>query len=297
MKVGEAIAEIMKREGIEILCGYPVNHLIEFAAAIDIRPVMVRQERIGLHMADAISRMTSGRKIGAFCMQHGPGAENAFGGVAQAFGESVPILVLPMGYPRRIAHDPAELLVGHQHAQRCRNPPSRSSLAAEVPNIMRRAFTRLRNGRGGPVIVEIPGRHLERGSARAARLHAGSGDALRPRPRPCARGRGSAGQGEATGDLCRPGRPLRAGVAAARGARGAARGACGDQPRRQEFVPGDAPAVARLGRRGDAAPGAAFPQGRRRHPRHRLQLHARRTSQWRCRRARRSSTRRSIPII
>ena len=52
MKLGTAIAEIMKREGIEILCGYPVNHLIEHAANADIRPIMVRQERIGLHMAD-----------------------------------------------------------------------------------------------------------------------------------------------------------------------------------------------------------------------------------------------------
>ncbi len=81
MKLGAAIAEIMKREGIEILCGYPVNHLIEYAANADIRPVMVRQERIGVHMADAISRVTSGQSIGAFCMQHGPGAENAMGGV------------------------------------------------------------------------------------------------------------------------------------------------------------------------------------------------------------------------
>ena len=80
MKVGEAVAEIMKREGIEILCGYPVNHLLEYAAAADIRPIIVRQERIGLHMADAISRLSSGRTIGAFCMQHGlaqPGARAA----------------------------------------------------------------------------------------------------------------------------------------------------------------------------------------------------------------------------
>src|SRR6201986_1609043 len=104
MKLGTAIAEIMKREGIEILCGYPVNHLIKHAAAADIRPVMVRQERIGLHMADAISRVTSGRQIGAVCMQHGRGSENAMGGVAQCYGESVPVLVLPMGYARRIAH-------------------------------------------------------------------------------------------------------------------------------------------------------------------------------------------------
>ena len=103
MKVGEAIARAMKAEGMQILCGYPVNHLIEFAAAEDIRPIIVRQERIGLHMADAIARVTSGKKIGMFVMQHGPGAENAYGGVAQAYSESVPIRVMPMGYAQRIA--------------------------------------------------------------------------------------------------------------------------------------------------------------------------------------------------
>src|SRR5262245_25844006 len=104
MKAGEAIAEILKREGVEIIFGYPVNHLLELAARVGIRPIIVRQERIGLHMADAMSRLTSGEKIGVFAMQHGPGAENAFGGIAQAYGDAVPLLVLPMGYPRRIAH-------------------------------------------------------------------------------------------------------------------------------------------------------------------------------------------------
>lgn len=155
MKLGEAIAECMKREGVEILCGYPVNHLIEFAAARDIRPVMVRQERVGLHMADAISRVTSGQKIGAFCMQHGPGAENAYGGVAQAYGESIPVLVVPMGYARRIAHiDPNfNSCEAMRHVVKSAEPVI---LAAEIGNIMRRAFTRLRNGRGGPVLVEVP---------------------------------------------------------------------------------------------------------------------------------------------
>src|SRR3954447_19166578 len=151
MKLGEAIAEIMKREGVEILCGYPVNHLIEFAAAKDIRPIMVRQERIGLHMADAISRVTAGRKIGAFCMQHGPGSENAYGGVAQAYGESVPVLVVPQGYPRRIAHiDPNfNSAQAMRHVVKSAEPVA---VAAEIAIIMRRAFTRLRNGRGGPVL-------------------------------------------------------------------------------------------------------------------------------------------------
>ncbi len=155
MKLGDAIAEIMKREGIEILCGYPVNHLIEYAAKADIRPVMCRQERIGVHMADAISRVTSGKTIGAFCMQHGPGSENAMGGVAQCYGESVPVLILPMGYARRIAHiDP------NFNSTSAMKPYVKSSepinIASELCNIFRRAFTKLRNGRGGPVVVEIP---------------------------------------------------------------------------------------------------------------------------------------------
>ena len=155
MKLGTAIAEIMKREGIEILCGYPVNHLIEHAANADIRPVMVRQERIGLHMADAISRVTSGRTIGAFCMQHGPGAENAMGGVAQCYGESVPVLVLPMGYARRLAN--IEPNFNSSQAMKAFAKSSEPiNLASEVGNIFRRAFTKLKNGRGGPVIVEIP---------------------------------------------------------------------------------------------------------------------------------------------
>ena len=155
MKVGAAIAEIMKREGIGILCGYPVNHLIEYAAAADIRPVMVRQERIGIHMADAISRLTSARKIGVFCMQHGPGSENAFGGVAQCFGESVPVLVVPMGYPRRLAHIGPNFSSTNSMRSVAKSAEP-VVIPNEVPNVMRRAFTRLRNGRGGPVIVEVP---------------------------------------------------------------------------------------------------------------------------------------------
>jgi thiamine pyrophosphate-dependent acetolactate synthase large subunit-like protein len=155
MKVGAAIAEIMKREGVDILTAYPVNHLIEFSAELDIRPIVVRQERTGLHMADAISRMTSGRKIGAFCMQHGPGTENAYGGVAQAFAESVPILVVPGGYARRLAH----VAPNYNAVTQMRGVTKSAEpiiVPAEVPNIMRRAFSRLRNGRGGPVLVEVP---------------------------------------------------------------------------------------------------------------------------------------------
>jgi hypothetical protein len=96
MKVANAVAEILKREGIEFLIGYPVNPIIEAAAEADIRTIMVRQERIGLHMCDAIAKVTSGDRIGVFAMQHGPGTENAFGGVAQSYGDSCPTAGLPL---------------------------------------------------------------------------------------------------------------------------------------------------------------------------------------------------------
>jgi len=155
MKTVEAVAEILKREGVDIVVGYPVNHVLEYAARWDIRPVIVRQERVGLHMADAISRLSSGRKLGVFAMQHGPGAENAFGGIAQAYGESVPLLVLPMGYAQRLAH-----IQPNFNSTSAMAPVTKSAepvtSAGELSNIMRRAFSRLRNGRGGPVLVEIP---------------------------------------------------------------------------------------------------------------------------------------------
>jgi len=155
MKVGDAIAEILKREGVEVIFGYPVNHLLESAAAAGIRPIIVRQERVGLHMADALSRLTSGRRIGVFAMQHGPGSENSFGGVAQAYSESVPILVLPMGYARRLAYiDPNFNSVTSMRSVTKSAEPIMA--AAEIPNIFRRAFSRLRNGRGGPALVEMP---------------------------------------------------------------------------------------------------------------------------------------------
>jgi thiamine pyrophosphate-dependent acetolactate synthase large subunit-like protein len=155
MKVVQAIAKAMKAEGVDILFAYPVNPLIEAAAEEDIRTVIVRQERTGLHMADAYSRMSSGDKIGVFCMQHGPGAENAFGGVAQAFSESSPILVIPAGYPRRLAHYYPNFnsTLNMRHITKWAEP---LTMGRAVPEVLRRAFFQLRNGRPGPVLIEVP---------------------------------------------------------------------------------------------------------------------------------------------
>jgi acetolactate synthase-1/2/3 large subunit len=88
-------------------------------------------------------------------MQHGPGTENAYGGVAQAYSESVPVLVLPQGYARRLAFVPDNYNASismrdvTKHAEPITAP-------AEVTAVLRRAFTQLRNGRLRPVLVEAP---------------------------------------------------------------------------------------------------------------------------------------------
>jgi acetolactate synthase-1/2/3 large subunit len=155
MKVANAVAQILKKEGVEFLIGYPVNPIIEAAAEADIRTIIVRQERTGLHMADAVSRVTSGDKIGVFAMQHGPGAENAFGGVAQAYGDSVPIVVLPAGFPRRLTNIQPNFN-SFLNYYRVTKWSEQVIMPDTAPAAMRRAFTQVRNGRPRPALVEFP---------------------------------------------------------------------------------------------------------------------------------------------
>ena len=155
MKVAAAVAESLKREGTEFLLGYPVNPIIEAAAQADIRTIIVRQERTGLHMADAVSRLTSGGTIGVFAMQSGPGVENAFGGVAQAYGESVPMVVLPSGYPRHLNNIAPNFnaALNFKHVTKTAEQVTRADVA---PDAIRRAFNAARNGRPRPALVEFP---------------------------------------------------------------------------------------------------------------------------------------------
>src|SRR5664279_4260082 len=96
MKSGEAIAEILKREGVSTLFCFPTTSLIENAVAAGIRPIICRQERVGVDMADGYARVTDGKPPGVFAMQYGPGSENAFPGIATTFSDSAPVLFLPL---------------------------------------------------------------------------------------------------------------------------------------------------------------------------------------------------------
>ena len=155
MKVVDAIAEILKRERIEFLSAYPTTPIIDSAAAAGIRPVLCRQERVGVGIADGFTRTTNGRRIGVFAMQYGPGAENAFAGVATAYSDSVPILVLPLGHQR----DRAEVFPLFSSARTYDSVTKHVetlNLPDQVGEVMRRAFNLLKMGRPGPVMIEVP---------------------------------------------------------------------------------------------------------------------------------------------
>ncbi|MBI3328812.1 MAG: thiamine pyrophosphate-requiring protein [Nitrospinae bacterium] len=155
MKVMDAIAEILKREGVQFLSCYPTTPLIEACAAAGIRPYLCRQERVGAGIADGFSRISNGKPIGVFTMQYGPGAENAFPGVATAYSDSTPVLVLPLGHPRDRAQVFPLFSSARTYASVTKGVETLNQ-AEQVSEVMRRAFNLLKNGRPGPVMVEIP---------------------------------------------------------------------------------------------------------------------------------------------
>ena len=155
MKGVEAIAEILKQEGTEFIACYPAQPLIEAAAVAGIRPIMCRQERMGMAIADGFSRTTNGQRIGVFCMQHGPGSENAFPGAAQSFADNVPMLIIPGGEATQRAH------IGPGFSAMENYPAVTKWLAQinhveRIPELMRRAYYNLRSGKPGPVLLEVP---------------------------------------------------------------------------------------------------------------------------------------------
>ena len=155
MKGVEAIAEILKREGTEFIACYPAQPLIEAAAVAGIRPIMCRQERMGMAIADGFSRTTNGKRIGVFCMQQGPGSENAFPGAAQAFSDNVPILLLPGGEPTERAYIRPNFSAMENYGA-VTKWMAQINQVQRIPELMRRAFYNLRAGKAGPVLLEVP---------------------------------------------------------------------------------------------------------------------------------------------
>jgi acetolactate synthase I/II/III large subunit len=155
MRTIDAIAEILKLEGIHTLPSFPTTPVIEAAAAAGIKPIICRQERVGVGIADGWTRVKNGNPPGAFAMQYGPGAENAYAGVTTAFSDAVPMLLLPLGHPleRDRVFPNFSSIRSYESVTKFAeqiNQPKR------VGDTLRRAFAQMRSGRPGPALVEVP---------------------------------------------------------------------------------------------------------------------------------------------
>jgi len=155
MQAVTAIAKILKAEEVVFISGFPMNAVFEAGAKEGIRPIIARNERVGVGIADGFTRASFGKRIGVCAMQSGPGVENAYSGVAQAFSESVPILVLPTGPARRRLLPPN--FIASKSFHDITKWADMINFADRVPEMMRRAFTCLRMGKPGPVLLEVPG--------------------------------------------------------------------------------------------------------------------------------------------
>ena len=155
MKGVSAVARILKLEGVEYLFCFPANPLIDAAAELGIRPILARSEKTLLNMADGYTRVSNGDRNGVVVVQAGPGIENAFGGVAQAFSDSIPVLVLPGGPNQHRVGVPTSFdpLRAYQSITKW---VDRINFPDRISEQMRRAFTQLRTGQPGPVVLEVP---------------------------------------------------------------------------------------------------------------------------------------------
>ena len=145
----------MQQEGIEYLFAYPNHPLIDAAARLGIRPIIARGEKALINMADGYARATNARRPAVIVVQAGPGIENAFGGLAQAFADSVPMLVIPGGSDQHRLGEPPEFdpLPVYRNITKW---TGRINFADRIPELLRRAFAQVRNGRGAPVLLELP---------------------------------------------------------------------------------------------------------------------------------------------
>ncbi|MCE9789426.1 acetolactate synthase 3 large subunit [Shewanella chilikensis] len=146
-------------EGVKHIFGYPGGSVLDIYDALhqksDIEHILVRHEQAAVHMADGYARATG--KVGVVLVTSGPGATNAITGIATAYMDSVPLVVLSGQVPSN--------LIGNDAFQECdmigiSRPVVKHSFLVtdptEIPTIIKKAFYIAASGRPGPVVVDLP---------------------------------------------------------------------------------------------------------------------------------------------
>jgi len=160
--VGTGLARILKQEGIEWVSTFPVCQVNNALGREGVPLVMMRDDRYAVAVADATSRISGGARIGVCTFQGGvnaAGLQVAFAGMAQAFEDGSPVLCItdgiPAGATENSQFDVTSALKTVSKWYGHLDKPER------LPEFMRRAFTMLRTGRPGPVVIAIPDSHAQ----------------------------------------------------------------------------------------------------------------------------------------
>ncbi len=159
MTGAKMIIEALKREGVEVIFGYPGGAVIdiydELYKAPEIHHVLVRHEQGAAHAADGYARSTG--KVGVALATSGPGATNTVTGIATAYMDSIPIVVLTGQVPTKLIGNDAFQEVDTTGITR---PITKHNFLVkkieDLPRILKAAFYIARTGRPGPVLVDIP---------------------------------------------------------------------------------------------------------------------------------------------
>ena len=156
---GDILVRALKDSGVEMIFGYPGGSALHIYDAIfrqtEIKHILVRHEQAATHAADAYSRTTG--RVGTVLVTSGPGATNAITGIATAFMDSIPMVVISGQVPRaRIGEDAFQEtdMVGVSR------PVVKHSFLAkqpeDIPDLVKKAYFLATTGRPGPVVIDVP---------------------------------------------------------------------------------------------------------------------------------------------
>ncbi len=156
---GDMIVRSLKDEGVDIVFGYPGGQALHIYDAFyrqkDVKHILVRHEQAATHAADGYSRATG--KVGTVLVTSGPGATNAITGIATAYMDSIPMVVISGQVPtNKIGEDAFQEtdMVGVSR------PIVKHSFlvtdARKIPETIKKAYYIAATGRPGPVVVDIP---------------------------------------------------------------------------------------------------------------------------------------------
>jgi len=157
IKAVNGVARILKAEGIPWVSCYPTSPVNNALGEEGVPILMMGEERFAVAVADAFSRVTCGKQIGACTVMAGlnaAGIQMAYGAIAQAWEDSSPLLVIAEGVGAGATrHTHFDMAGAFRSVTKWVGEVDRAEL---VPDYLRRAFTHLRSGRPGPVLLLIP---------------------------------------------------------------------------------------------------------------------------------------------